>query len=440
MILIIGFTLIVLLSIIISVISVINDDEDKQNNIVSNSAIQASNIIEDEGADVAQAAIQYAKNEEKKLKNVDSVYKYFLIKQCLSSYYNITTTDSALNLIDEQAKKELNINASNVGSLYNGIDNPEFCIDRIYRQRIDVTKNIYVVYFRIKKSSNSDLENQVVFVKIDEVNTDFSIYPHEYLDKLNYLNLKAEDKIEISDKEIQKNDDNKYKSYLILEDEQTCIKEFFDRYKFDVQFDVNGLYNKIDKDYKSQAFENFEDFKTYINLDIENILNDEILKYKVTEDANSKSYSIIGKNNRYIFEAKNLMDYTVLLDNYTIILEEAKEQYNLVSMSSKAKYCITRIMNAINDKDYDFVYSKLNPVQKNNYYKNIDDFKEFITKYFYDENNYKIDEDYLRISSNVYQYDVSISNAASGITGYTGMVMTVTVGEDMDFSISINTK
>mgnify|MGYP002544218377 CR=1 FL=1 len=45
-----------------------------------------------------------------------------------------------------------------------------------------------------------------------------------------------------------------------------------------------------------------------------------------------------------------------------------KDTYNAFLPAARAKYCINRVVEALNYKDYDFIYSKLNPVQKNNYY------------------------------------------------------------------------
>ena len=146
----------------------------------------------------------------------------------------------------------------------------------------------------------------------------------------------------------------------------------------------------------------------------------------------------MGNSNRYYtFKMTSLMEYTLILDNYTMVIQD--DIYNASLPNVQAKYCINRVIEAIDDKNYEFVYEKLNPVQKNNYYKNIDEFKEFITNHFYDEINYEIDDEYLMISSNVYQYNVKITdNVAENDFTFRNFTMTVTLKENEDFVIAIN--
>lgn len=380
-------------------------------------------------------------SEEKKLKQITDIYSYFLVKQCLDKYYNAQTVEEALNILDVEVKELLNINENNVSNLYNDFNKPEFCIDKIYKQKVDASKDIYLVYHRLQKNSesNSYAINTVLFLKIDERNVDFSIYPYEYLRNANYLELGQDDVIKINNlNEIPENKNNGYKTSLISKDDQTCIKEFYDRYKFDVRFDVEGLYYKLNEEYRNLKFTNLENFRQYINENKENIINGNIKKYEVNKYDDYKDYVVICENNvPYIFSAKSIMDYTILLDKYTVITKKYEEQYERSLTGAQTKYCINRIIQAINDKNYDFVYQKLNVVQKDNYYKNIEDFKKFIYNNFYEKNNFEVDEDYLIVSSKMYQYNVKITDATENEFTYRRFTMAVTIKEGTDFEISI---
>ena len=130
-----------------------------------------------------------------------------------------------------------------------------------------------------------------------------------------------------------------------------------------------------------------------------------------------------------------MMDYTISLDNYTIV--QNKDMYNAFLPAAEAKYCVDRVVQAFNYKDYDFVYSKLNPVQKNNYFKNENDFKEYLSKALFEQNSYEIDDNYLIISDKVYQFNVIITDATEKNSLNMNYTMTVTLKDDADFSISI---
>lgn len=385
--------------------------------------------------------IQIGSTENSVLEEKKDEYSYFLMKQCVGNFFNANTIQQAFNIIDKEAIDKLGIDQNNIKSLYDNFNNPDFNIDKIYKQEIDESKDIYMVYLRLKKNSqsNEDVSSVAYFVKIDKKNVDFSIYPYEYLQKFNFLQYKENDKISINiTEEIEKNDDNGYKVSLISKDEQSIIKELFERFKFDIKFDNNGLYNKIDNEYKSKKFEGLDDFKNFINSKKQQILNENISKYQVNEYENYNDYIAISEDEEYyIFSTKNLMDYTILLDRYTVLTEKVINEYNGSLVTVKARYCINRIIRAINNKDYEFVYKNMNTIQKNNYYRDIEDLKEYIQENFYEKNNVEIDDEYKRISSNVYEYTVNLTDASEEDLSYRRFRMTVTIKDGMDFEISI---
>lgn len=449
-----------------------SNEESNENNI-SNSINNATtnNINENEFNTTiieAEPVDSWIKDETKgkeKLEEVSDLYSYFLMKQCISNYYNpevgelalnmtsieeqeqakkmmtAETQIQALNMIDIEAQNKLNINQDNVLNLYNDFGYPEFNIDKIYKQKLDENKDVYVVYHRLQKNtqSNSSTINTVLSVKIDKKNIAFSIYPYEYLRATNCLELGEGDVITLNNlNEIEQNDANIYGSNIDLEDDQLCITEFYNRYRFDVKYDVKGLYDKINEEYKSLKFPNFNDFQQYINENRENILKTGIAKYEVNKYDDYRDYIVIDKNGMpYIFSAKSIMDYTILLDKYTVLTKKYAEQYENALTGAQTKYCINRIIQAINDKNYEFVYQKLNTIQKNNYYRNIEDFKEFIINNFYEKNNFEVDEDYLEVGSKVNQYNVKITDATESEFTYRKFTMTVTIKDDTDFEISI---
>lgn len=380
--------------------------------------------------------------ENNKLIEISDDYTYFLLKQCIQYYYNASSIQEALNILDVEAKEKLNITENNVANLYNNFNNPEFIIDKIYKQRIDASKDLYLVHIRIVKNTkdNISITNTQICVKIDEKNVDFSIYPYEYLQRFNSLNLSENDKLDISNiNEISQNENNAYKTSLISKENESIIKEFFDIFKFYVKFDNSGLYEKIDNEYKQEKFGNDEErYNNYIKENRNIIINAEINKYLAEKYDNYNYYTIIGKNDEhYIFKAKNFMDFNVFLDQYTVVSDKVKSEYINTLTPVKVRYCINRIIKAINEKDYEFVYSKLNTIQKNNYYRNVTDFKNYITDNFYEKNRVELDDEYLKISEDVYQYNVRIYDEEAGDFSYKTFIMAVTIKDETDFEISI---
>ena len=132
------------------------------------------------------------------------------------------------------------------------------------------------------------------------------------------------------------------------------------------------------------------------------------------------------------------MDYNIMFDDYTVATQEFYKVYSSSLYSVRGKYCIDRIMNAINEKNYKFVYENLNPILKNNYYPTIEDFENFVTNNFYEKNAYEIDKDVKKIGKSVYQYSVKvIDNTTENAQYYRQFLMTVEIKEKADFTISI---
>ena len=277
-----------------------------------------------------------------------------------------------------------------------------------------------------------------MWVKRDKENKTFSVFPYEYIRLKNYTELKVGDKIPIdTEKSIAKNIENQYE-----EDDnrnisaEICMKGLFERYKFDLLIDNNHLYNLIEESYRNIKYPNFEDLKKYINQNRTDLYLDTLNEYKVINYDTYVEYRAICNSKRnFVFNVKNMMDYTISLDNYNIVQNE--DTYDAFFPAAQAKYCVDRVVQAINYKDYDFVYSKLNSVQKNNYYKNINDFRKFLAENSYSENDYTIEDNYLIISDNVYQFTVILTDSLKENPQNITLTMTVTLQDGTDFRISI---
>lgn len=414
-----------------------NKNLPESNNVVDNSV--DNNTTQNDLDDVNNTVNNDEINTYNKLESVTNEENYFLVKTCMEQYYKSNNLDNPLNVIDKDVISLLNITKKNYKD-YNNFDSPIFRIDRIYKQELSGDLDIYVVYHQLQiDSSNS--KQTVLFIKINRTDKDFSIYPYEYLKTKNYLNLKQNDKISDISLNINKNNDNVFNdSYYNFTDEE-IVKELFSRYKFDVLLDIEHLYNIIDENYKKIKFASIEDFKQYINSNKSDLIIDSLLKYK-TEENDEENYTkyvgICSSGKEYVYYTKNLMNYTILLDDYLIV--EDKENYDALLPQVQAEYCVKRVIDSINDGNYEFVYDKLNEIQKNNYYKNIKDFRNYIEKTFYSKNNYEIDTDYLILSSTVYQFNMKITDATGEEFTYRNLVMTITLKDDGDFRVSIAQK
>ena len=156
--------IILIIAIVLIIILILSINNSSKPEVNSNNMNIGENNIITEDAYVNRIMNETVENneensdneEEQKISNLvidESDDLYFLVKQFITAYYNIRSTDNALNIIDTEAKETLGINNENVMSLYTGMNNPEFCIDEIYSQQIDETKNLDLVYFRLVRNT-----------------------------------------------------------------------------------------------------------------------------------------------------------------------------------------------------------------------------------------------------------------------------------------------
>ena len=335
-------------------------------------------------------------NKNEKLINETELNTYFLIKKCMKQY------------IDK---------------------NDDFCIDKILKQKLSKKENLFVVYYRL----NTEKKELILKYNID--NNLATIYSAEYLKEKKLIGKAEGDTVILED-------DSGYESFSCKINttgikNQVTVKELFFRYKFDLKYDIEHLYSIIEDDYKKERFSNLQKFNNFIESEFEELYNDKLIKYKVNDYEESIQYTAICESNKhYIFNMKDIMNYSVCLDNYTVVIQQYLDIYEYAFPEVQAKYCINRIEKAIEDKNYEFVYEKLNPILKNNYYPNYDDFEQFMKNNFFNKNEFEYKK-YITITPSSYQYYVNVKDKSKKAIYFKRFKIAVTLKENADFLVSI---
>ena len=135
-----------------------------------------------------------------------------------------------------------------------------------------------------------------------------------------------------------------------------------------------------------------------------------IEKYKINDKENEKEYICIDQyGNYYIFKDNGVMNYTVKLDTYTIDTEDFNNKYDNGSDQLKVGMNLEKIFQALNRKDYEYIYEKLDSTFKQNNFSTLNDFEQYAKENFYDIN--KIEYGKFQEKSGVYIYEILISDA-----------------------------
>lgn len=239
--------------------------------------------------------------------------------------------------------------------------------------------DMYSVYGITMDKNYSNCQYVYYIVKLDSFN---KIYSAKLLNG-SYNSL---DDIELVDDK-EKLGQNSF-SYINV-NEEYIIKSYMDYYKKMVLSNPELFYNNyLDEEYKNKKFSDINSFKEYINNNRTDIINVNATRYSIDNYNEYKQYTIEDNyNNYYIIKEKNIMDFSMLLDNYTINSEEFTEKYNNSSDKVKITTNIDKVFKMLNNKEYKDLYDNyLNSEFKNNYFSNYSDFEKFISEKFFDYN------------------------------------------------------
>ena len=180
-------------------------------------------------------------------------------------------------------------------------------------------------------------------------------------------------------------------------------------YKALMLSNTNEAYKYLDNEYRNLKYGSLQEYKDFI---ISN--NDDI------NDFEMKAYSINGnryvckdgKDNFYIFNVNKVLDYTVVLDTYTVDLPEFTEKYNKVSAQEKVALNINKVITALNDKDYKYIYNKLADSFKANYFNNEEELKEYLSNKLYDNNEINFGK-FSDEGNGIYTYEIELSEISN---------------------------
>lgn len=308
--------------------------------------------------------------QEEAIENIYETFSNKYIEEC-----NITKKDI-----------EKEINKYKIKGDYSSDEEYKWLLKDIYIT--DINENLKLLLVNL---SFFDDEYKI-FVELDLDNETFQIYGKEYLDKKQYNENTNIDKIVINKNNIEGKEGNSFQ-YIEVNDKY-IVNQYFSDFKDKILNDIDGAYNILEDEYREKKFDkNITLFMEYVKNNYEKFDNSNLYKYLVNNYEEYKEYVCIDEEgNYYIFLESGIDKYTVILDTYTIDLKEFIDKYNKSDDRTKVGMNIEKIIDAINDKDYKYAYSKLDSNFTKNNFSNINEFREYVEKNFYYENKIEYGE------------------------------------------------
>lgn len=335
------------------------------------------------------------------------------------------------NMLDDQYIKEQNISVENIENVLEKSIIEDFIIDEIYT--VENSINVITYYVYGKTFTNSNISNFAMIVVIDNKNQTFSLFLNDYIIK-NQI-----DKYEVGkiiENEIEAIKDKEYNKtiYKNIEDGEIIIN-YYNDYKKLLKYSNNLLYSKINQEYKNAKFSQFNQFVQYISNNKLKLQNRNIVKYSKEKYDNYTQYACLDQSGGYIiFNVTSPTQYNIILDTYTINLPEFTEKYETATSQEKVLLNIQKCFEAINNKDYEYVYSKLDETFKTNNFGTIQNFENYIKSHLFEIN--KISATNGKTQGNLYTYDLEIKDSLGTNTNIIKKTFVMQLKDKADFVMS----
>jgi len=373
--------------------------------------------------DIDESALE-AIPENTELEELTNGLYYFVVKNCMEQYIKIININSSVyyghdesgnytDITPENEKKERiynvlssayieknNITIDNMFSYINTFKEDMVFVP-IEMKQLENSEKIktFAVYGLIEKVQDYSMQEDVfAIVNIDETNLTFSIEPVKNVSSIKNISAKK------MEENIEKNEENTYVYQSILDED--FAREYMSLYKRLSIGSPELMYERLDVDYRNKRFGSLENFEQYINENYDKIYSTNLQKYLVQEKEGYKQYVLLDQNNNYyIFQEKSLMNYTVILDTYTVDLPEYIEKYNTANEETKVKMNISRFFEAIKLGDFEYAHNKIDETVKKTYFPTLTEFEAYAKNAFIYEN---IEYDEFTDSEGVYTYTVKL--------------------------------
>lgn len=341
------------------------------------------------------------------------------------------------NLLDTDYIKQNKLTIQNIDKkLSNYYTNLNFQIRSMYVLDAEEELAIYFVYGNLISTNNNKIENYGFIVKRDTQNLKFSIIPYDYMIDNGYEETLLESKNLDSIKKysINENDNNYYTSNAY--DDGYISNYYFNMYKENLQFNVENIYNSMEKEYREKRFGTLQNYKEYVTKNYKELLKCNLNQYVTETEDNFTNYICKDQlGNYYIFKETNIGEYTLTLDTYTLKQDKFNEKYKTATNNEKVGMNISEIFQMINAKDYKSAYSVLSSSFKEKNFKNQDSFEQYIrTKlYLYNDINLVNFSDKI---SGVFTYYIEVSNKENKNDAKIKMNIIMQLLEDTEYQLS----
>lgn len=235
----------------------------------------------------------------------------------------------------------------------------------------------------------------------------------------------------------EENSINNYNKFdLINVNSGSLLNLYWSQFKDEAMFNIEESYNLLDIEYREKKFNDIEEYKEYINANIEILENSSIQTFDLYNNEDYTLYKCKDNYGRlFIIKEYSIKQYTLMLDIYTIDTLEFLENYSSSNNQVKVALNIQKFMQAINAKDYNYAYNCLSDGFKSNYFNTVEEFENYISQNLYSNNEIEYIE--FKEESGLYTYTIQIVNTDNPDESIEKTIV-MKLNEGTDFEMSFN--
>ena len=290
----------------------------------------------------------------------------------------------------------------------------------------------YIAYGRIRNSATGDFIGETyIVVTIDQRNMTFAIKPliNEEITSIEDIELDTE--IE----SIEENENNVFTYYRV--NEAALINKYLNTFVMYALNKPDIAYEYLDEEYREKRFKSLENFNGYVIDNKEKIQSIKLDKYQKTKKDGYTQYVCIDtEGNYYIIKETATMQFGLILDTYTLDLPEFTEKYENADDTTKVGMNIEKVKEALNSGDYEYVYNKFTDGFKNNYFKTVEDFKNYVQQNWY--KTIKITYNSISTEGKAHVFEVYLSDETGENSNVITKNFNIQLQEGTDFIFSFN--
>lgn len=386
--------------------------------------------------------------EAKEFKNVN---------YCVSDFFTAITnenTEKVIALLDEKYKKNKEINTTNALTVTNFINGKfnYFFAKKINYKEVSLSQEYqYYVYGEIYYDDYKQSSGIYIILNVDFVNNSYSIQfddrnakitEQEYDNIVNKLKSNnTNEYIEATNSSFSQIKLNSYNSFPNNStDKPDMLEEYLKNYSIMAVYNPEYAYNELlDKDYRNAKFKNIQEYKDYVEKNKNSILDTAIREYTSEYKEDYTEYFVVDtSDNYYTFKVKDTMQYTIVLDFYTIELDQIAQKYDAGTEQEKVAINIQKVIAALKDKDYEYVYNKLNENFRNSNFNTLEEFENRMKNIYTGKMSLAFKE--FSNEGNIFIYDINLKGRTASNNRETNMQILMRLKDNKDFEMSFSIK